>query len=192
MIVIAGSAAEVETLKSALSQAKEQAKASKAAADKAAADLKTEQVAHRLPSERVEPSPAAMFTRVMAHVASLAECSQIAWCVVGGVMVQMRTRDIDPRDAHDRRHVRLRRTHPATAPVAPLVAISVPPASVTQVEHPPAVRALAMLAAPLGAAEPDQPRQLRPVDRVEPAMFGHDRHDDSMSQPSRERKQKIG
>ena len=34
MIMIAGSAAEVETLKSALAQAKEEAKASKAAADK--------------------------------------------------------------------------------------------------------------------------------------------------------------
>ena len=47
MIIIAGSGAEVGTLKSALAQAKEQAKASKAAADKVAADLKTEQVAHR-------------------------------------------------------------------------------------------------------------------------------------------------
>ena len=47
MFIIAGSAAKVETLKSALAEAKEQAKASKAAADKAAADLKSEQVARR-------------------------------------------------------------------------------------------------------------------------------------------------
>src|SRR3546814_5077489 len=50
----------------------------------------------------------------------------------------------------------------------------------------------AMLAPALCTPEPDQPRQFGPVDRVEPAMFGHDRHDDSMSQASRERKQKIG
>ena len=46
MNMIAGSAAEVDTLKSALAQAKEEARASKAAADKAAVELKTEQVAH--------------------------------------------------------------------------------------------------------------------------------------------------
>jgi DNA repair exonuclease SbcCD ATPase subunit len=51
--MIAGSAAEVETLKSALAQAKEEAKVSKAAADKAAADLKSEQVARRQYEERV-------------------------------------------------------------------------------------------------------------------------------------------
>jgi hypothetical protein len=32
--------------------------------------------------------------------------------------------------------------------------------------------------------------QLGPVDRIEPAMLGDDRHDDSMSQSRRERKQK--
>ena len=53
LIIFAGSAAEVETLKSALAQAKEQARVSKAAADKAAADLKAEQVARRQYEERV-------------------------------------------------------------------------------------------------------------------------------------------
>src|SRR3546814_8273417 len=53
------------------------------------------------------------------------------------------------------------------------------------------MRAMAMLAPPIGAAEANGSRQLGPVDRVKPAMFGHDRHDDSMSQRERERKQKI-
>ena len=47
LIIIAGSAAEVETLKSALAQAKEEARVSQVAADKAAADLKAEQVSRR-------------------------------------------------------------------------------------------------------------------------------------------------
>ena len=47
MCMIVGSATEVETLKSALAEAKEEANARKAAADKAAADLKSEQVARR-------------------------------------------------------------------------------------------------------------------------------------------------
>nr|XP_020165653.1 tropomyosin-2-like [Aegilops tauschii subsp. strangulata] len=48
-----GSAAEVETLKGDLARAKEQARVSQAAADKAAADLKAEQVACRRYEERV-------------------------------------------------------------------------------------------------------------------------------------------
>ena len=53
LIVIAGSLAEVETLKSALARAKEQAWASQAAADKADTDLKAEQVARRQYEERL-------------------------------------------------------------------------------------------------------------------------------------------
>ena len=45
--MIVGSAAEVETLKSALAEAKEDAKVSNAAADKATADLEAEQVTRR-------------------------------------------------------------------------------------------------------------------------------------------------
>nr|XP_045086302.1 protein WEAK CHLOROPLAST MOVEMENT UNDER BLUE LIGHT-like 2 [Aegilops tauschii subsp. strangulata] len=48
-----GSATEVETLKSALVEAKEEAKVSKVAADKAAADLKADQVTHSKCEERV-------------------------------------------------------------------------------------------------------------------------------------------
>ena len=51
--MIAGSAAEVETLKGALSQVKEQARVSRAAADKAAVDLKAEQATCRQYEERV-------------------------------------------------------------------------------------------------------------------------------------------
>ena len=53
LIIFAGSAAEVETLKSTLAQAKEQARVSQAAADKAAADLKAEQVTRCKYEERV-------------------------------------------------------------------------------------------------------------------------------------------
>src|SRR5215216_4580290 len=53
MCMIASSANEVETLKSALAQAKEQARVSKAAAEKVAVDLKAEQVARRQCEERV-------------------------------------------------------------------------------------------------------------------------------------------
>src|SRR3546814_20938557 len=69
--------------------------------------------------------------------------------------------------------------------------IHVLPPSVAQVEYALTMRAMAMLAPPIGAAEANGSRQLGPVDRVKPAVFGHDRPDDSMSQRERERKQKI-
>ena len=51
--MIAGSAAAVEALRGELAQAKEQAQVNKAAADKAAEDLKSEQVVRRQYEERV-------------------------------------------------------------------------------------------------------------------------------------------
>ena len=107
-----------------------------------------------------------MLGRVMDHVAPLAERGEVSGCIVGRIMVQVRARDIDPRDTDDRRHACVRGSHAPSPPVAPLAAIGVPPAAVAEVEHPPTMRTLAMLAAPLGAAEADQLRQLGPVDRV--------------------------
>ena len=53
MCVCTDGAAAVETLRGELAQAKEQARVSKAAADKAAADLMAEQAARRCFEERV-------------------------------------------------------------------------------------------------------------------------------------------
>ena len=49
MYMIVGNATEVEALKNALAEAKEEVKASKAAADKAATDWKSKQVARDNP-----------------------------------------------------------------------------------------------------------------------------------------------
>ena len=51
--MIVGNATEVEALKSALAEAKEEARASKAAGEKADVDLKAEQVVRRQYEERV-------------------------------------------------------------------------------------------------------------------------------------------
>ena len=53
MCMIVGSATEVETLKSVLAEAKEEAKASKTVADKAAAELEAEQVTRHKCEARV-------------------------------------------------------------------------------------------------------------------------------------------
>ena len=48
-----------------------------------------------------------------------------------------------------------------------------------------------MLAARAGSVEPDHVGKLPPIDRVKPAIFGADRHLDSMSQPMAERKRNL-
>lgn len=107
-----------------------------------------------------------MLGGIVDHVAPLAQSREVARAVVGWIMVEVRAGDIDPRDADDRREITIRRAHPASAPIAPVPAIGVPPSAVAQVEHPCTVRTPAMLAAPFGAAKADQPRQLGPVDRI--------------------------
>ena len=53
MYMIVGNTTEVEALKSALAEAKEEARASKVAAEKAAADVEAEKVARRQYEVRV-------------------------------------------------------------------------------------------------------------------------------------------
>ncbi|MFD1104951.1 hypothetical protein [Sphingobium olei] len=132
-----------------------------------------------------------MLGRIVDHVTPLAECGQVARRIIGRIMVEVGAGDIDPRNTDARREVDCSDPDPLSPPVSPLPAIHVPPPSIAQVEYALTMRAAAMLAPPLGAAEANGPRQLGPVDRVKPAMFGHDRHDDSMSQRERERKQKV-
>lgn len=117
-----------------------------------------EEITEGTPTIGVEPAASAMLGSVVDHVTSLAKRGQVAWTVVGRVVVQMRACGIDPRNAYDRRNVVTGRADAAPSPIAPLPAIGVPPSTVTEVDNVPAMRTPAMLATPLGAAEPDQPR----------------------------------
>src|SRR3546814_20465675 len=105
-------------------------------------------------------------------------------------MVEVGAGDIDPRDTDDRHEVYRPDPDPPSAPVSPLPTIHVPPPSVAQVEYALTMRAMPLLAPPIGAAEANGSRQPGPVDQVKPAMFGHDRLDDSMRQRERQRQQK--
>ena len=155
--------------------------------------LKTrKQIAQRASSVRVVPAAPAMLRRIVNHVASLAERGEVAEAVVAGIMVQVRARGVHPGGADDRREIAIRYADAPSPPVPPMPVIGVPPATVAEVEDAGAMRTPAMLATAFGAAEPDQPRQLGPIDRVEPAMFRHDRHSRILNQRRRERKQKIG
>ena len=133
-----------------------------------------------------------MLGSIVDHMASLAQRSEVAGAVVAGIMVQVRARGVHPGGADDCGDVAIRYSDATSPPVPPVPAIGVPPATVAEVEDASAMRTPAMLATAFGAAEPDQPRQLGPIDRVEPAMFRHDRHRRILNQRRRERKQKIG
>ena len=68
--------------------------------------------------------------------------------------------------------------HTSPLPIAPDPAVIVPPHAVAEVADATPMRTPAALAPALGAAEPDEARQLAPVDRIKPAVFGGDRHED--------------
>ena len=121
-----------------------------------------------------------MFGRVVDHMAPLAEGREIARPVARRVMVQVRARDRNARRSHQREEVVARHANPTPTAVAPAAAPRIPPAAIAQVRDRLAMRTIAMLAAPLGAVEPNEVRQLEPVDRIESAMFGTDRHDPSI------------
>jgi len=98
-----------------------------------------------------------MLGRVVDHVAALTERGEVARRIVCRIVVEVRARDVDPRQPHHRRDVGHGCAYPSPAAIAPEAAIGVPPSSVAEVEHPSAMRTPAMLALAFRAPEPDQP-----------------------------------
>ena len=103
----------------------------------------------------------------------------------------MRARDVDACRAGERDQIPFARVRAAPPPIAPVTMIAIPPSTVAEMHDAPAMRTPAVFAAALGAAEPDDPRQLGPVDRIQPAMFGHDGHAQILNHPGAERKGKV-
>jgi hypothetical protein len=69
----------------------------------------------------------------------------------------------------------------STLSITPSGPLLIPPYAIPQVSDVMPIRALALLATPLGASKPDDGGQLSPVDRVKPTVFACNRHDNSMS-----------
>ena len=119
-----------------------------------------------------------MLGAVVQHVTALAERREVAGRVVGGVVVSVRRRQHDARQAHLPEQVfgDEPMVQAAPASVTPRSGLRIPPAAVG--EHPDAVqvRPAAILAAGTRAPEADDVRELRPVDGVEAAVLAPDRH----------------
>jgi hypothetical protein len=137
----------------------------------------TEQIAYRLPAKQRPPSTPLVLRPVVDHVAALAEGGEVGVRVVRGVVIPMGCGQNDPGPASVAEDVYLcRDPDPAAPAVAPAARIRVPPAPITEVvDHSP-VRPPAALTAASRPPEADHSRELRPVDGVEEAVLGPDRH----------------
>lgn len=133
-----------------------------------------------------------MFDCIVDHVASLAQSGEVAWSVVTGVMIEVRARDVDFRCPDKGHQIGLARIRSPSPPIAPVPIIAIPPSAIAEMHDTSTMQASTMLAPALGAAEPDDLRQLGPVDRIQPAMFGHDWHAPILNHRNAERKGKVG
>ena len=118
-----------------------------------------------------------MLRPVMLEMAALAPRREIRIAVAARVMLAMTGRQDRYRQPGCRqdRNAGLAAQKPATAGALGARLRIVPGSAVDADDHMP-VRTPAGLAAPAGAAEADHRRELRPVDRIEMAVFGADRH----------------
>lgn len=147
------------------------------------------QVAQRPVAEAIPPALPAMLGRVVQHVAPLAQRREVRGRVITRIVIEMRAGQHDPRHPHLRQRNPQRRD-PATLGRSPASPLAIPPTPVAQMRHALQMRTTAALATTTRAVKADRCGQLRPVDRIEPAVFGTDRHDDSMSRPNRKGKRK--
>ena len=118
-----------------------------------------------------------MLWPIVDHVAALAEGREVGICVVRGVVVPMGRRQDDPGPTGSSQDVSFRGYSDPPAPaIAPPTSLRVPPAAIPEVVDQLPVRTPTPFAAAPSPAEPDHGRELRPVDRVEEAVLGPDRH----------------
>ena len=133
-----------------------------------------------------------MFDRIVKHMATLAECREIALATVGRIMIEVRAGQNHSRRPHGPQNVVPDHICAAAAAVSPAMLHRIPPAPVTEVANKLTVGPRAMVATSLGSGEPNEPRQLEPVDRIKPAMFGTDGHRvPILSHLPQEQKQKL-
>lgn len=132
-----------------------------------------------------------MFCGIMDDVASLAQGFEITQRAVARIMVEVRTGQHHFGCSNRRESDTTLDRHPLPAIRSPAMVAGIPPASVTEMGDPTKVRPTAMLTPGTGPLKPHVGRELVPVDRIEPAVFGSDRHGDSMSQITPEQKEEI-
>ena len=145
-----------------------------------------EKVSYRQAGPPVEPSLPQMVPPIVVEVTFLAKALEVAGSIVAGVVVEMggRQNRFGRSDAVKERG-RLGASQHPPSPAAPRPRFRVPPSPIAEVDHPAAMRAPALLTPPFRPAKPDGGGDLRPVNRVEPAILSADRHRRILNPPSR-------
>ena len=132
-----------------------------------------------------------MFGRIVEHMATLAQCGEIARQVVARIVIEMCAgeHDIGRTDAE---HVQpFANRDPSPTVRTPIAGNGIPPSPVAKMRDEAQMRPRASLATRTGTIESDRVRQLLPIDRVKPAVLGADRHHDYMSQCGHKQKRNL-
>lgn len=139
-----------------------------------------------------------MLGRIVDHVASLAKGREIAQSrsAEGGIVIKVGGRKIYRLAGHAygvERNENWRTADQPPATIAPRPYVGVKPDTVRadKLRDVTSVRTMTMLTAATGTLEPNDPADLRPVDRIEPAMFRTDRHERILNHCGAERKEKM-
>lgn len=92
-----------------------------------------EEFAQRSPDEGIVPAPIAVLLAVVEHMTALAERGQIAWAVVGRVVIEVRAGEDDIGATERASAIPPRRRYQrCSVAVTPTAAVGVPPNAVAQ------------------------------------------------------------
>lgn len=142
----------------------------------------TEQIADCSSAQIGQPATAQMLGPIVLEVAALAPGGEIRIAVATGVVLTMAGRQYWHRQSRARQIGRAPHRPPSVRP--PGAGLRIVPAPVVEADDDVPVRPTALLAAAARSFEADHRRELRPVERIEEAEFGADRHEPSIT-PSR-------
>jgi hypothetical protein len=112
------------------------------------------------------PALSAMIRRVVKHVAALAEALEITQPVVGGIMIEVRGGQYDPRGAPRNHRQQVRPARPPAMAIAPGLLDGIEPSSVRQTANQMRMRPAAALAPAAGALKPNPMAEFLPVRRI--------------------------
>jgi hypothetical protein len=141
------------------------------------------QVAERAPTKGIPPAPTTMFGRVVDHMTALTKRCEVAPAssAEGGIVVQVSRRQIDGLARYPnaiKRDEQRRATELATPAIAPRQDFRIPPYTghLDELRNVTTVGTTAMFASSGRPREAYDTADLRPIDRIEPAVFGTDWH----------------
>ena len=134
------------------------------------------EIAYGLALQQGQSPSSLMLPTVLREVASLAKRHEIARLIVRRIVVAMRRRQNHPRRLERLQMLGLGPLERPSSSAPPSFGCLVPPAPVGKSKDRPVMRPAATLTASTSPPEADHGRELRPINRVKPAVLWPDRH----------------